>query len=142
MAEWRGMVPILRSWKDVTASARTSDNPTYFSDSLLDERLRKKQIGDLKLSREKKLQLCLDLDGAEWKEDPKKEDEPFVAVPGSVLNIDEQTLASPCGIFMKLFTENLLTLLVDNTNAYAASKVRCSDISVFLSSCKGTDVSC
>jgi len=37
MAEWRGMVPVLRSWKDVKASARRCDNPTYFTDSMIDE---------------------------------------------------------------------------------------------------------
>jgi len=134
MAEWRGMVPVLRSWKDVTASARTSDNPTYFTDSIIYERLKKQLSGDLKLSADKKLQLCLDLDSAELKEDPKKNDLPSESISGSVSNMDAQTLASPCSIFMKLFSENLLTLIVENTKAYAASKARFGDISgLFLS---------
>jgi len=122
------MVPVLRSWKDVKASARRCDNPTYFTDSMIDERLKRQVPGDLNLPADKKLRLFLDLDCAEWREDPKKEDLPFNIIDGSVSNMDGQTLESPCSIFMTLFSENLLTLLVENTNAYAASKARFSRI--------------
>jgi len=74
----------------------------------------------------------VDLDCAEWKEDPKKEDLRFESISGSVSNMDAQTLASPCSIFLKLFSENLLTLIVENTNAYAASKAR---LETFLLDC-------
>jgi len=97
------MVPVLRSWKDVKASARRSDNPNYFTDSMIDERLKRQVTGDLKLPADKKLRLFLDLDCAEWREDPKMDDLPFNIIDGSVSNTDGQALESPCSIFMKLF---------------------------------------
>lgn len=122
--EWARMAPMMFSWKAVKQASKDQDNVLLLSPYMVDERLKKHLKTEVQLPEDEKLDLVLKLDSNVWQKNAHKESEPFETQVGAFSDLDDDILASPCALFLHLFTTDLIEMLVRNTNAYANHKVR------------------